>query len=51
MTSGIHPIRANKYFHRRELYEMSDDEFKDMMVRRLYKQGKLSKEDAFLELV
>ena len=51
MSSGIHPANGNKYVRNRRFFEMSDDAFKDFMIRKQYKQGKLSKEEAFLELI
>ena len=34
-----------------DMYTMSDDDFKDAMVKRRYRQGKITKEEAFVELV
>lgn len=51
MSSGIHPMHGNKYVRNRRFFEMSDNEFKDFMIRKQCKQGKLSKEEAFLELL
>ena len=33
------------------IYYVTDEEFKDLMIKRDYKKGTISKEDAFLELI
>jgi len=33
------------------MYKMSDGSFRDMMTRKRYKVGKITKEEAFIELV
>ena len=34
-----------------DIYEMSDEEFRDYMARHRYRNGMITKEEAFLELI
>lgn len=48
------PLHIEYFFDKKnikELYSVTDSEFRDMIIKRRYKQGKITKEEAFMELL
>ena len=51
MNTKPRPRSKSHYDLGTEMYKVSDQEFKDRITKRKYRRGKITKDNAFVELI